>query len=286
MWCWGKDDGLRNKGEGLEKMFRKITEEASLYDHLERTSTSEILVEMNREDQRVATAVKESIPQVERLVDSIFPRMKSGGRVFYVGAGTSGRLGVLDASEIPPTYGLRDVFIAVIAGGDKALRTAVEKAEDIEVAGWNDLLAYHPDVNDTVIGIAASGTTPYVVGALKEARNHGLLTACITSNPDSPVTQLADIAVVTVVGPEYVTGSSRMKSGTATKLVLNMLSTTLMIKLGRVEGNRMVNLQPTNRKLTERSIRMLMERLNVNEEKARQLLLQYGTVKAVLECRM
>lgn len=206
--------------------------------------------------------------------------------MFYVGAGTSGRLGVLDASEIPPTYGLRDVFIAVIAGGDKALRTAVEKAEDIEEAGWNDLLAYHPDVNDTVIGIAASGTTPYVVGALKEARNHGLLTACITSNPDSPVTQLADIAVVTVVGPEYVTGSSRMKSGTATKLVLNMLSTTLMIKLGRVEGNRMVNLQPTNRKLTERSIRMLMERLNVNEEKARQLLLQYGTVKAVLECRM
>lgn len=203
-----------------------------------------------------------------------------------MGAGTSGRLGVLDASEIPPTYGLRDVFIAVIAGGDKALRTAVEKAEDIEEAGWNDLLAYHPDVNDTVIGIAASGTTPYVVGALKEARNHGLLTACITSNPDSPVTQLADIAVVTVVGPEYVTGSSRMKSGTATKLVLNMLSTTLMIKLGRVEGNRMVNLQPTNRKLTERSIRMLMERLNVNEEKARQLLLQYGTVKAVLECRM
>lgn len=267
-------------------MFRKITEEASLYDHLERKSTSEILVEMNREDQRVATAVKESIPQVECLVDSIFPRMKLGGRVFYVGAGTSGRLGVLDASEIPPTYGLRDVFIAVIAGGDKALRTAVEKAEDIEEAGWNDLLAYHPDVNDTVIGIAASGTTPYVVGALKEARNHGLLTACITSNPDSPVTQLADIAVVTVVGPEYITGSSRMKSGTATKLVLNMLSTTLMIKLGRVEGNRMVNLQPTNRKLTERSIRMLMERLNVTEEKARQLLLQYGTVKAVLECRM
>ena len=267
-------------------MFRKITEEASLYDHLERKSTSEILVEMNREDQRVAMAVKESIPQVECLVDSIFPRMKLGGRVFYVGAGTSGRLGVLDASEIPPTYGLRDVFIAVIAGGDKALRTAVEKAEDIEEAGWNDLLAYHPDVNDTVIGIAASGTTPYVVGALKEARNHGLLTACITSNPDSPVTQLADIAVVTVVGPEYVTGSSRMKSGTATKLVLNMLSTTLMIKLGRVEGNRMVNLQPTNRKLTERSIRMLMERLNITEENARQLLLQYGTVKAVLECRM
>lgn len=148
------------------------------------------------------------------------------------------------------------------------------------------MLAYHPDVNDTVIGIAASGTTPYVVGALKEARNHGLLTACITSNPDSPVTQLADVAVVTVVGPEYVTGSSRMKSGTATKLVLNMLSTTLMIKLGRVEGNRMVNLQPTNRKLTERSIRMLMERLNITEENARQLLLQYGTVKAVLECRM
>lgn len=264
-------------------MFRKITEEASLYDHLERKSTSEILVEINREDQQVTTAVKEAVPQIERLVDSIFLRMKSGGRVFYVGAGTSGRLGVLDASEIPPTYGLQDVFIAVIAGGDKALRTAVEKAEDNEGAGWNDLLPYHPDVNDTVIGIAASGTTPYVIGALKEARRHGLFTACITSNPDSPVTQLADVAVVAVVGPEYVTGSSRMKSGTATKLILNMLSTTLMIKSGRVEGNRMINLQPTNHKLTERSIRMLMEKLCVPEEKARQFLQQYGTVKAVLD---
>ena len=264
-------------------MFRKITEEASLYDHLERKSTSEILVEINREDQQVATAVKEAIPQIERLVENIFQRLNLGGRVFYVGAGTSGRLGVLDASEIPPTYGLQDVFIAVIAGGDKALRTAVEKAEDNEEAGWNDLLPYHPDDHDSVIGIAASGTTPYVIGALKAARSHGLLTACITSNPDSPVTQLVDIPVVTVVGPEYVTGSSRMKSGTATKLILNMLSTALMIKSGRVEGNRMVNLQPTNHKLTERSIRMLMEKLNVPEEKARQLLLKYGTVKAVLD---
>lgn len=264
-------------------MFRKITEEASLYDHLERKSTAEILVEINREDQQVATAVKEAIPQIERLVENIFQRLKSGGRVFYVGAGTSGRLGVLDASEIPPTYGLQDVFIAVIAGGDKALRTAVEKAEDNEEAGWNDLLPYHPDDHDSVIGIAASGTTPYVIGALKAARSHGLLTACITNNPDSPVTQLVDIPVVTVVGPEYVTGSSRMKSGTATKLILNMLSTALMIKSGRVEGNRMVNLQPTNHKLTERSIRMLMEKLNVPEEKARQLLLKYGTVKAVLD---
>ena len=264
-------------------MFRKITEEASLYDHLERKSTAEILVEINREDQQVATAVKEAIPQIERLVENIFQRLNLGGRVFYVGAGTSGRLGVLDASEIPPTYGLQDVFIAVIAGGDKALRTAVEKAEDNEEAGWNDLLPYHPDDHDSVIGIAASGTTPYVIGALKAARSHGLLTACITNNPDSPVTQLVDIPVVTVVGPEYVTGSSRMKSGTATKLILNMLSTALMIKSGRVEGNRMVNLQPTNHKLTERSIRMLMEKLNVPEEKARQLLLQYGTVKAVLD---
>lgn len=264
-------------------MFRKITEEASLYDHLERKSTAEILVEINREDQQVATAVKEAIPQIERLVENIFQRLNLGGRVFYVGAGTSGRLGVLDASEIPPTYGLRDVFIALIAGGDKALRTAVEKAEDNEDAGWNDLLPYHPDDHDTVIGIAASGTTPYVIGALKAARSHGLLTACITNNPDSPVTQLVDIPVVTVVGPEYVTGSSRMKSGTATKLILNMLSTALMIKSGRVEGNRMVNLQPTNHKLTERSIRMLMEKLNVPEEKARQLLLKYGTVKAVLD---
>lgn len=264
-------------------MFRKITEEASHYDHLERKSTSEILVDINREDQQVATAVKEALPQIERLVDNVFLRMKSGGRVFYVGAGTSGRLGVLDASEIPPTYGLRDVFIAVIAGGDKALRTAVEKAEDNEEAGWNDLLPYHPDVHDSVIGIAASGTTPYVTGALKEARKHGLFTACITSNPESPVTKLVDIAVVAVVGPEYVTGSSRMKSGTATKLILNMLSTALMIKSGRVEGNRMINLQPTNHKLTERSIRMLMEKLDISEDKARQLLQQFGTVKAVLD---
>lgn len=264
-------------------MFRKITEEASHYDHLERKSTSEILVDINREDQQVVTAVKEALPQIERLVDNVFLRMKSGGRVFYVGAGTSGRLGVLDASEIPPTYGLRDVFIAVIAGGDKALRTAVEKAEDNEEAGWNDLLPYHPDVHDSVIGIAASGTTPYVTGALKEARKHGLFTACITSNPESPVTKLVDIAVVAVVGPEYVTGSSRMKSGTATKLILNMLSTALMIKSGRVEGNRMINLQPTNHKLTERSIRMLMEKLDISEDKARQLLQQFGTVKAVLD---
>lgn len=264
-------------------MFRKITEEASHYDHLERKSTSEILVDINREDQQVATAVKEALPQIERLVDNVFLRMKSGGRMFYVGAGTSGRLGVLDASEIPPTYGLRDVFIAVIAGGDKALRTAVEKAEDNEEAGWNDLLPYHPDVHDSVIGIAASGTTPYVTGALKEARKHGLFTACITSNPESPVTKLVDIAVVAVVGPEYVTGSSRMKSGTATKLILNMLSTALMIKSGRVEGNRMINLQPTNHKLTERSIRMLMGKLDISEDKARQLLQQFGTVKAVLD---
>ena len=264
-------------------MFRKITEEASHYDHLERKSTSEILVDINREDQQVATAVKEALPQIERLVDNVFLRMKSGGRMFYVGAGTSGRLGVLDASEIPPTYGLRDVFIAVIAGGDKALRTAVEKAEDNEEAGWNDLLPYHPDVHDSVIGIAASGTTPYVTGALKEARKHGLFTACITSNPESPVTKLVDIAVVAVVGPEYVTGSSRMKSGTATKLILNMLSTALMIKSGRVEGNRMINLQPTNHKLTVRSIRMLMGKLDISEDKARQLLQQFGTVKAVLD---
>ena len=264
-------------------MFRKITEEASLYDHLEQKSTHEILTEINREDQQVALAVKESIPQIEQLVDGILPRMEKGGRVFYVGAGTSGRLGVLDASEIPPTYGLQDKFIGVIAGGEKALRTAVEKAEDSEAAGWNDLMPYHPDVYDTVIGIAASGTTPYVLGTLKEARRQGLFTACLTSNPESPITQLADIAIVTVVGPEYVTGSSRMKSGTATKLILNMISTALMIKSGRVKGNRMVNLQPTNNKLIHRSIRILAEELGISEEEARQLLHQYGSVNAVLQ---
>lgn len=264
-------------------MFRKITEEASLYDHLEQKSTHEILTEINREDQQVALAVKESIPQIEQLVDGILPRMEKGGRVFYVGAGTSGRLGVLDASEIPPTYGLQDKFIGVIAGGEKALRTAVEKAEDSEAAGWNDLMPYHPDVYDTVIGIAASGTTPYVLGTLKEARRQGLFTACLTSNPESPITQLADIAIVTVVGPEYVTGSSRMKSGTATKLILNMISTALMIKSGRVKGNRMVNLQPTNNKLIHRSIRILAEELGISEDEARQLLHQYGSVNAVLK---
>ena len=264
-------------------MFRKITEEASLYDHLEQKSTHEILTEINREDQQVALAVKESIPQIEQLVDGILPRMEKGGRVFYVGAGTSGRLGVLDASEIPPTYGLQDKFIGVIAGGEKALRTAVEKAEDSEAAGWNDLMPYHPDVHDTVIGIAASGTTPYVLGTLKEAHRQGLFTACLTSNPESPITQLADIAIVTVVGPEYVTGSSRMKSGTATKLILNMISTALMIKSGRVKGNRMVNLQPTNNKLVHRSIRILAEELGISEDEARQLLHQYGSVNAVLQ---
>ncbi|MDD3038444.1 N-acetylmuramic acid 6-phosphate etherase [Bacteroides sp.] len=262
----------------------QITEQSSLYNDLERKSVREILEDINREDQVVALAVQKTIPQIEILVNQIIPRMKQGGRIFYLGAGTSGRLGVLDASEIPPTFGMPPTWvIGLIAGGDSALRNPVEGAEDDINQGWKELTAHHINDKDTVIGIAASGTTPYVIGALREARKHGILTGCITSNPDAPMTAESDVAIEMIVGPEYVTGSSRMKSGTGQKMILNMISTSVMIQLGRVKGNKMVNMQLSNRKLVERGTRMIMEELELNHEEAQKLLLLHGSVKKAIE---
>ena len=263
---------------------KKITEQPSNYDHLEEMSVGELLYHINDEDALVAKAVRRAIPQIESFVEAVEERMNHGGRRFYVGAGTSGRLGVLDASELPPTFGVSDSrVIGVIAGGDDALRHAVEKAEDIVERGWQDMQSYHPTELDTVLGIAASGTTPYVVGTLRLARLNGLLTGCITSNPGTPLADIADHAIETIVGPEFVTGSSRMKSGTAQKMVLNMISTTLMIRMGRVQGNRMVNMQLTNAKLVNRGTCMLQELLGLNYDEARRRLLEAGSVDAVLK---
>ena len=260
--------------------FIKISEQPSLYNDLEKKSVHELLTEINQEDHKVADAVQKTIPQVEKLVTGIVERMKRGGRVFYMGAGTSGRLGVLDASEIPPSFGMDPGWIiGIIAGGDIALRNAVENAEDDEQQGWKDLQQYNITSNDTVVGIAASGTTPYVIGALRDARAHGCLTAAITSNPDAPVSEVAEIAIEMIVGPEYVTGSSRMKSGTGQKMICNMISTSVMIQMGRVKGNKMVNMQLTNKKLVDRGTRMVVEELGLGYDEAKRLLLLYGSVK-------
>ena len=264
--------------------FIKITEQDSLYSDLEQKTVRQILDDINREDRKVALAVQKTIPQVEKLVSEIVPRMQRGGRIFYMGAGTSGRLGVLDASEIPPTFGMPNTLvIGLIAGGETALRNPVENAEDDTARGWEELQAHHITPKDTVIGIAASGTTPYVIGAMREARRHGILTGCITSNPDSPMAEACDIPIEMIVGPEFVTGSSRMKSGTGQKLILNMISTSIMIKLGRVKGNRMVNMQLTNKKLIDRGTRMLVDELGLDYDHAKRLLLMYGSVKKAME---
>ena len=264
--------------------FVKISEQPSLYDNLEKKSVHELLTEINQEDHKVADAVQLAIPQIEKLVIGIVERMKKGGRIFYMGAGTSGRLGVLDASEIPPTFGMSPGWIiGIIAGGDIALRNAVENAEDDTTQGWKDLLEYKVTPLDTVIGIAASGTTPYVIGALRDARANGCLTAAITSNPDAPVSQVAEIAIEMIVGPEYVTGSSRMKSGTGQKLICNMISTSVMIQMGRVKGNKMVNMQLTNQKLVDRGTRWLVEELKLPYEEAKRLLLLHGSVKKAID---
>ena len=264
--------------------FIKITEQPSLYDDLDKKSVKEILEDINTEDHKVADAVQKAIPQIEKLVTLIIPRVKKGGRIFYMGAGTSGRLGVLDASEIPPTFGMPPtVVIGLIAGGDTALRNPVENAEDDMSRGWEELLQHHINSEDTVIGIAASGTTPYVIGAMRTAREHGILTGCITSNPNSPMATEADVPIEVIVGPEYVTGSSRMKSGTAQKMILNMISTTIMIELGRVQGNKMVNMQLSNQKLIDRGTRMIIEELHLDYEKAEALLLLHGAVKSAIE---
>ncbi len=261
-----------------------ITESSSNYNHLEKMSVRELLEGIHNEDKKVLPAVGKVIPQIEKLVTEIIPRVKKGGRLFYVGAGTSGRLGILDASEIPPTYGVDyGLVIGLIAGGDQAIRKAVESAEDDENLSWEILKEYHINETDTVVGIAASGRTPYVIGAVKNARKNGILTACITSNPNTLLAQNVDIAIEAIVGPEFVTGSTRMKSGTAQKLILNMITTTLMIQLGRVKGNKMVNMQLTNQKLVERGTRMIMDELGYTEEKAKRLLLLHGSVQKVLE---
>lgn len=264
--------------------FIKITESSSLYNNLEHKKVGEILREINQEDHKIADAVAQMIPVLQRFVEQALPRIERGGRIFYIGAGTSGRLGVLDASEIPPTFGMPPtLFVGLIAGGDHALRHPVENAEDSKNQAWEDLQQHNIASNDTLIGIAASGTTPYVIAGLQEARKRGILTACITSNPGSPITEAAEYAIVTIVGPEYVTGSSRMKSGTAQKMVLNMISTSLMIKMGRVEGNRMVNMQLSNQKLIDRGTRMLVEALGLTYTEAREQLIQAGSVRAVLD---
>jgi N-acetylmuramic acid 6-phosphate etherase len=264
--------------------FVKISEQQSLYDNLEKKSVHELLTEINQEDHKVADAVQKAIPQIEKLVIGIVERMKKGGRIFYMGAGTSGRLGVLDASEIPPTFGMSPGWIiGLIAGGDTALRNAVENAEDDTEQGWKDLQEYKVSPLDTVIGIAASGTTPYVIGALRDARANGCLTAAITSNPDAPVSEAAEIAIEMIVGPEYVTGSSRMKSGTGQKLICNMISTSVMIQMGRVKGNKMVNMQLTNQKLVDRGTRWLVEELKLPYEDAKRLLLLHGSVKKAID---
>lgn len=265
--------------------FEKITEQSSQYHHLEKMSIAELLTNINKEDQVVPSAVQKAIPQIEKLVEAVSDKMLMGGRLFYIGAGTSGRLAVVDASECPPTYGVPyGLVVAVIAGGDKAITTAVENAEDDKTQGWNDLLQHNVSDRDVVIGIAASGTTPYVIGALEECRERGIVTGSISCNPDSPISAAADFPIEVVVGPEFVTGSTRMKSGTAQKLVLNMISTSAMIQLGRVEDNKMVNMQLTNDKLVDRGTKMLMERLRLDDyEKAKQLLLKYGSVKKATE---
>ena len=264
--------------------FQKITESESLYDNLDQMSVRELLEGINNEDRKVAIAVGREIPKIEKLVTRIVERMRRGGRLFYIGAGTSGRLGVLDAFEIPPTYGMPNTLvIGLIAGGDRALRNPVESAEDDLDKAWEELQQYHINTNDTLVGIAASGTTPYVIGALRKARSEGILTASISCNPDSPMAAEAEIAIEPVVGPEFVTGSTRMKSGTAQKMVLNMITTSTMIKLGRVKGNRMVNMQLTNQKLVDRGTRMIMEELRLDYEQSKNLLLLHGSVREAID---
>ena len=264
--------------------FEKITEQPSLYDNLEKKTIRELLVGINEEDKKVAFAVGKAIPQIEKLVTLIVPRMEGGGRIFYIGAGTSGRLGVLDASEIPPTFGMPNTLvIGVIAGGERALRNPVENAEDDMEAGWKDLQKFDINDKDTLVGIAASGTTPYVVGALRKARKNGILTASISSNPDSPIAREAEIPIEMIVGPEFVTGSSRMKSGTGQKMILNMITTATMIKLNRVKGNRMVNMQLSNAKLVDRGTKMLVDELSISYEHAQRLLLMHGSVKKAID---
>ncbi|MDP4184384.1 MAG: N-acetylmuramic acid 6-phosphate etherase [Bacteroidota bacterium] len=275
-------DNLKKSSEsGIQQ---SVTESSNEYTNLDQMSAFEILTNINEEDRKVPKAVSKCIPKIEKLVVGIVDRMKKGGKVFYLGAGTSGRLGVLDASELPPTFGVpENVVIGLIAGGDTALRHAVEAAEDDYEKAWNEMNSFGIGEYDTVIGIAASGTTPYVIGGVRKARENGLLTACITCNPDSNLSKEVEIPIEAVVGPEIITGSTRLKAGTAQKLILNMITTTVMIKMGRVKGNKMVNMQLTNKKLVERGTKMIIEELNIPYDEAKALLLKYRSVKKAVE---
>ena len=261
-----------------------ITESASNFDNLDTMSIEELLTHINEEDSKVHLAVKKALPQIRNLVEQIEIRMKKGGRIFYLGAGTSGRLGVLDASEVPPTFGVPEsMVVGLIAGGDTALRKSVEAAEDDPDKAWASLESFRITTNDAVIGIAASGTTPYVIGGIKHARAKGILTGCITCNPGSEIALVSEYPIEAIVGPEFVTGSTRLKAGTAQKMILNMITTTIMIKMGRVKGNKMVNMQLTNVKLIERGTRMIVDELHIPADEAQRLLLFHGSVKKVIE---
>lgn len=260
------------------------TEQSSYYNDLEKMSINELLFNINNEDKKVPLMVEKSLPQIEKLVEITIEKFKEGGRLFYIGAGTSGRLGVLDASECPPTYGVPDDWvIGLIAGGDGALRKGIENAEDDKKQAWIDLNRFQINAKDVLVGIAASGSTPYVIGGLEEANKNGIITGCITCNFDSKVAKVAKFPIEVEVGPEFVTGSTRMKSGTAQKLVLNMITTSVMVKLGRVKGNKMIDMQLTNNKLVQRGTEMIAQELNIDEEQAKELLLKYKSVRNAID---
>ncbi len=264
--------------------FTKTTEQSSHYEHLEKMSVADLLSNINKEDKTVPFAVEKALPQIETLVAKVVEKMRLGGRLFYIGAGTSGRLGIVDASECPPTFGVPfDLVNGIIAGGDKAIRRAVENAEDNTTQAWIDLKEQNIGANDVLIGIAASGTTPYVIGGLQKCNENNIVTGCITCNEGSPIALTAKYPVVVVVGPEFVTGSSRMKAGTAQKLVLNMISTSTMIQLGKVKGNKMVDMQLSNDKLVDRGVKMIMGEIPVDYQKASELLKKYGSVRKAVD---
>jgi N-acetylmuramic acid 6-phosphate etherase len=270
----------------MSKKVIRTTEQTSKYKHLEQMSTAKLLNSINKEDETVPKAIKKAMPQIKKMVDAAYKQMALGGRLFYIGAGTSGRLGIVDASECPPTFGVpHGLVVGLIAGGDAAIRKAVEFAEDDVKQGWIDLKKQKISPQDFVVGIAASGSTPYVIGALQEANKNGNKTACIVCNNNSSIAAEAQFPIEVIVGPEFVTGSTRMKAGTAQKLTLNMISTSLMIKLGRVKGNKMVDMQLSNHKLIERGTKMIMEELSINEQKAAALLKKHGSVRKAVEAQ-
>ena len=265
-------------------MTKKTTEENSNYNDLEEMSVRELIQNINKEDKSIPEIIEEILPNIENLIHHIVSKMKKGGRLFYIGAGTSGRLGILDASECPPTFGVDDgLVIGIMAGGDKAIRKAVEFAEDSTTQGWKDLQKHKINSNDVVVGIAASGTTPYVVSTIIECNSKGISTGCITCNENSPLARASQFTITAVVGPEFITGSTRMKAGTAQKLILNMISTSAMIQLGHVKGNKMIDMQLSNDKLVERGTRMIMEATGLDYKKSKKLLLKHGNVRKAVE---